>query len=43
MLAGGRHPIPSYEARLKEETARILATPNPTPENRRWAESYSRG
>lgn len=42
MLAGWRHPIPAYEARLNEETARILADPNSSPEDRRWAEGYSR-
>ena len=34
---------PVYSARLDEETRRVLADPQVSPEDRRWAECYTAG
>lgn len=41
-LASGEHPISAYARKLEEETTRILADPNASVEDRRWAECHAR-
>ena len=41
MLASKQRPTGEYETKLSAERQRILANPNATAEDRRWAECYS--
>jgi len=41
MLASKQRPAGEYETKLSTERQRILANPNATAEDRRWAECYS--
>jgi hypothetical protein len=41
MLASKQRPAGEYETKLSAERHRILANPNATAEDRRWAECYS--